>query len=838
MNMYDPESLYNRALERLQQNPDWEAISSDSVIKSLLKTNSEMNAEIARYGEYLFNESKWDSAQNRSSIVAMAGMLGYKPLRARSATGPIYISSDPRIHNVGKTISKEAFLGLGEKSSTLGTTWLRPSTSVSIGPLWSAIDSDGNNYIVAKSDTFNAGSFYKGNILLIEGSRESYKISRNVIKNTATKTKLKPTLYVPFSIIGMEEGNTTTTEKFLSVKEYDKWGLFTREYRIVDSLLLSSGNDADVEILPDTKADNLSYLVFNNDPARGVSPDLSDSSSFGYLEISYIKTKGAKGNNSATYRDFTLTSPDGQTTLYGTNFTAMYGGSDEELVADIKENAPRYYISNYSVGTREAYENIIKGITFTFAGGSSKPKRVRVYPGEQYNKKTNTYSRVTNVTFLADHLEDIVTSSDGVEGDNEYKDIEDTLNYYLYRIKSPQDIIKFAAPRYVGFSVGIKCSADRSQVESLSDLAEGIRSLIDNEYGANSDSLDFSRNFYMADVLTQIKTSYPEVLSIKAEIEACSKINWDRAERVLPRKQAGPSDAVSIHTLRMPFNFSSVFRGSNYIQGFKDYETGASYNLRFDIFYKRALNSTSKDYHISLFIPEGAAFTKPEEGARNSKAFYVVKDNDPSSAAIWKDINSDKPYPADLKSEGGDPCQNITKAYQYYLKEKIYTDDEFEELRVLTDNNVESFIEDSNINLGALDNYLIYFSGSYDNNDGEIGSGYLEVTVDSFYKVLTKLAEQDDTLAAQLSECPLANIKCNAADDAFNKFREILASRVDIYVSARPTDTDILIDSEDENECNAVLYIDSADSDSLTNTSANLTNVKRPRMISVDCSLV
>ena len=54
---YDSESLYNRALERLQQNPDWEAISSDSVIESLLRTNAEMNAETARYGEYLFNES-------------------------------------------------------------------------------------------------------------------------------------------------------------------------------------------------------------------------------------------------------------------------------------------------------------------------------------------------------------------------------------------------------------------------------------------------------------------------------------------------------------------------------------------------------------------------------------------------------------------------------------------------------------------------------------------------------------------------------------------------------------------------------------------------------------
>ena len=784
---YDSESLYNRALERLQQNPDWEAISSDSVIESLLRTNAEMNAETARYGEYLFNESKWDSAQNRSSIVSMAGMLGYKPKRARSASCPIYISSDPRIHNVGKTISKENFLNLGGENDLLGSNWSTPSSSVSIDPSWSVVDSEGNNYIIANSDILNAGSFYKSNILLIEGSRETFRLTKNVIKNTATKTKLKPTLYVPFTILNMEEGDTSLTEKFLTIKEYNKSGSLTREYRIVENLLLSSSNATDVEILPDTKVDNLSYLVFNNDP------------------------------------------------LYGTNFTSMIGGSDVELVADIKENAPRYYISNYSVGTREAYENIIKGITFTFASGSSKPKRVRVYPGEQYNEKTNTYNRVTNVTFLADHLEDIITSSDGVEGDNEYKDIEDTLNYYLYKIKSPQDIIKFEAPRYVGFSIGIKCSADRSKVESLSDLTEGIRSLIDEGYGPNSSQLDFSRNFYLADVLASIKTAYPEVLSVKAEIEACTKINWDRAERELPREQEGPSDAVAIHTLRMPFDFSSVFKGNNYIQGFKDYETGSSYNLRFDIFYKKALNSTSRDYHVSLFIPEGASFT--DGGVRNSKAFYVVKDNDASASKTWENVNSDKPYPADLRADGsGDPCQRITKAYQYYLKEKIYTDDEFEELRVLTDNNIEAPIEDSSINLGALDNYLIYFSGSYDNNDGEIGSGYIEVTVDSFYKVLTKLAEQDDELASQLAECPLANIKCNAANDAFDKFREILASRVDIYVSARPTDTDILIDEEDENECNVVLYIDSSDSDSVDNT-ANLTTVKRPRMISVDCSL-
>ena len=91
---FDADSIYKRALSRLQDNPEWKAVINNSVIDALLKSNSEAVSEAARYAEYLFKESKWDTAQNDSSILAMAGMLGYKPRRKISATGQLYISAE------------------------------------------------------------------------------------------------------------------------------------------------------------------------------------------------------------------------------------------------------------------------------------------------------------------------------------------------------------------------------------------------------------------------------------------------------------------------------------------------------------------------------------------------------------------------------------------------------------------------------------------------------------------------------------------------------------------------------------------------------------------------
>ena len=110
MKAFDSASIYQRYIDKLSQNPDWKAVIGDSVISAILKATSEVQAETARYAEHLFKETKWDTAQNTSSIVAAAGQLGYKPARKKSAFGDVYISADPRIHQVGRTIYRDHFL--------------------------------------------------------------------------------------------------------------------------------------------------------------------------------------------------------------------------------------------------------------------------------------------------------------------------------------------------------------------------------------------------------------------------------------------------------------------------------------------------------------------------------------------------------------------------------------------------------------------------------------------------------------------------------------------------------------------------------------------------------
>jgi hypothetical protein len=58
MKSFDSVSIYDRMVAMLAQNPNWKAVVNDSVISTILKTSAEQLAEIARYSEYLFRETR------------------------------------------------------------------------------------------------------------------------------------------------------------------------------------------------------------------------------------------------------------------------------------------------------------------------------------------------------------------------------------------------------------------------------------------------------------------------------------------------------------------------------------------------------------------------------------------------------------------------------------------------------------------------------------------------------------------------------------------------------------------------------------------------------------
>lgn len=820
---FDANSIYYRGLEKLQQDPDWKVIANNSVVSALLRSNAEIQAETARYAEYLFKESKWDTAQNPSSILSMAGLLGYQPKRKISARGEIYISADPRIHLIGKTISSTTLDDNG-KNSTLTSS----SLDFTIDPYTSkVIDSNGNSYI-APSGKLEASSKFT-RLSIIQGELKSLYLDINTIRATATKSKLDPYLYIPAHIKNCEDASNAQSRTYFTVKIQKQDSSYT-EYRVVNSLLLSSKSDKDVEVYSDLYNQELFYLKFNNDPLRGQTLDLSGNSSIRGIEIGYIESKGAEGNLLHSFENFIIEGvsytnggTSGTTKLYGVNIDLLTGGKDAETSAEVKTNAPKYYISNYTAGTKEAYENTILGMEFPANEKTIKPRKVQVY-GSTQTTENGLSQPITCISFISENLEDLVTAN--TDSTDAYKAIEDSLNYYLSRLKSPQDTLKFVPPTYVPFSLGLNITLSKDSAEDVVDLTSKIRDYVNNKWGSAAEDLDFSRSFYPSRITHDIISQYPDdIQSIKTEVEAIKKLNWSQAERIEPKKSSENSSTI-IHTCRLPFDFSNIFYGNESTKGFRDHRVGADYVMRFDFIYKKPKTmTTGGSYHTSIFVQES-------DEKRSTDAFYLINDTT-SNSAIWPEYDTlitNNSY-IDLKG-----ISRLTQSWQFRFKKAVYSDDEFRELIDESSQSHASTLKTYLTDPGTIDDYLIYYSAEYDKDKSTIGSGFLEISFDPIYRMLSTFALYDSTLNTKIQSCPLALLKCgNQAESSnvFETFIKAVAEYVDIYVSLRPIDEDLVIESTSKINSNSVLYIDSSDSsgDLTTNISAD----KYPRMIYVKC---
>lgn len=837
MMRFDSTSIYNRAVSKLQQNPDWKAITNNSVISSLLKSNSEIMAETARYAEYLFKESKWNTAQNNSSILAMANMLGYQPKRKISATGTLYVSADPKTHLVGKTIDFDAFKSLTSVTSISNLNWINnPYDKLSITPAATIKDSSGRQYTVVGSSVLEENSPYT-QVNIIEGVLKSVYVDIDSIRNTYTVSKMYPYLYIPFIINNCENASSVSSRRYFKLHVMYSSGetITYKEYRIVDSLLLSDSTDYDVEVYNDLYNQNLFYAKFNNDTSMGPTLDVSSNSNIAGIRVDYLESSGASGNIDTLYNNFTISNSINSKTgsysginLYGINSSFILGGKDEETITEIKENATKFYISNYSVGTKESYEKTILNTSFRLStkngatGLEIKPKKVRVYGGEYTDKSSGLKQPVTYVSFISDNLEDVVTSS---MKDETYTDIQDALNYYLAKLKSPQDTLKFQPPEYVPISLGLNCSiySDRA-TRSLQSVEMDIQNLINSDWGPNSNSIDFGNDFIPSNLINSIKNNFDEVKSIDIEVEATKKLVWKEATRA-----ATAEGTTVVHTCRIPFDFSPVFMGNHTTKGFKDFTVGSKYVLRLDLMYKKPSSLAGSDLNKTIFIGD------PE--ARDSRSFYVIHDQD----NLWpnkENIGNLRDY-SSLLNSNLIPDKNC---YQISMVKDIYTDSDFEDLLYKIENQ-EISTQSSLVNAGCLDNYIIYFSGSYDSSSESIGNGWVEFSFDAIYNLLQAFAIYDQTISAKLEACPLSVLKCDVFnEECFNTFINLITKYLDIYVSMRPIDSNLkLLDSSLDKDVliknnKSVIYIDSYDSNALTaGLSENLTATKKQRFISVKC---
>lgn len=861
MMRFDSDSLSQRKLSLLNENPDWKPMINNSVISSMVRHDAEIDAELARYMEYLFNEARMDTAQNRSSVVSIANMFGYQPKRKVSAHGKLYVSIDSKITYVPTTITMDSLLSLKDESSwdssTLYKSWKTNESPIIIDPSCTVKDSNGTPYVVVSSTTLKAKNCLVS-IDVMQGVRKTKFLDINTIRQIYSRSLLNRCLYIPVKIKDCEAASTISSKALLNVYVVTKSNSSDNNsnteklesYRIVDSLLLSSDGDKDVEFYNDLYNQDMFYLKFRDDPYHGGTLDLSSSTNIIGIRIDYVESLGKASNLNNLYETFYIdnakidsgSSNNTNIRLFGINYSPMEGGADEESIAEIKKNAVREYIKYYGVATKENYQRVILNTEFPINIENTAytiiPKKVQVYGG--YEEQGTMRNPVTNISFIGTNLEDNIT---GKNKELITRSINDSLNYCLSRLKSPQDTLRFVPPIYTSFAVGVKCKLRKSDTDRSQNIASSITDYIENNWGPNSSSLDFGRDFYKSAELSNLYQTFDTLRSVSMEIEAVKKLNWEEAERVNPwgsisDNVSSTDNSTKAHTCRIPFEFSTVFKGSlNNKEGFKDYNTASSYVMRIDFLYKAptALGG-SVGLNRTIFLDSGLV-----EKDRSKTKFYRLVESK-GSENLWPEYES--LISSSNYDELGD-ADELPSSYIVDFKKKVYDDSDY---LLLKKDILEGKVATRNsTSRGTIDSYLVYFSGDYTTEtggDGNIGAGWLEIPFDEIYGVLEEYALYDDSLRDSLRDCQLSILKCDTTNsDAFRVFKSVVSDYLDIYVSMRPNDSDLVLQSallskeSGFNGSNEILYIDSYDSPiSEGEKVTNLTSEKRARFISVECS--
>lgn len=781
MTKFDSESIKNKIIERLNQDKNWQAITNNSAITALINSQAEASAEIARYAEYLFKESRWDTAQNESSILSMANMLGYQPKRKISATGKLRFCADDQVLTVGSATPFETFNNwcLGKESS-LGWKDFDSSLTFAKGMKLSI-----NNipFLVAKEATTSINSKYI-DVNVIQGEETSLILNKPKVLSTYSESKLNAYIYIPFYCSDVEDASNELSNSFLSVKVMH--GSTDIEYRIVENLLLSTSSDRDCELYNDLYSRNLFYLKFRKD---NNSLNLL-SSSFEGIKISYIRTLGAKGNIDSLYKNCKVVI--NKTPAYGINITVLNNGYDEEDITSIKDNTISYYRNFYSIGTKENYEKAILKCKFSLEGSTYNfsPSKVKVFSDSNRTK--------TIVSFLANELEDsstLVLNSTSSKKDQ----LTSQLNKYLGRLKSPQDVIEFVYPKYYTFGIKCKC---KTKSDNTASISSAVQTYISNLWGSNSSSLDFDRDFIAADITYSIRNEYSSLVSsIDIDtLEAVTQIDWNEAIWDI----ANTSSSQTVHSCKMPFSFSSIFSNKSLSNKCFDL-TKHKYALRIDLLFRSNNNSLTRKYN-KTFLFKLASIT-------NSNPDYLYLKHNPTN--VWNNNSEDNTYINNMNS------------YQLPFQIGVLSDSDFSKLEAKIDSGLQSIVPTTDS--GSINDFILLLNNTYNTVTSSI-DGYFNVAFDPLYRTLQVLSLYDNNLSLEMKNVSLSLLQCGTANTSFNDFRKILSKYLTIYISVT-IDKDN-IELEDSETSTNLLCIDSHDSNS--SNIMNLSEYKKNRFITVE----
>lgn len=549
MKRFDQNGITERLINNLQSKAHWNNLQEDGATYQLLEAIAESEAEIARYGEYLLQELKWDTSRNFSSTKHIARLVGKKLDRKHSAVGTIIVS-----HSDLEGIARYSFLGVNNfaidsesnyDNQTKDESLTADSYKYSLVP-WvdtncytvplNAIFStkDGINFICAESKTIQTWASNWSSVEKSYTALQSFKaadgwnnykyltipvVQGDLKEVTLGESNGSASQSFLVSSLDIEAADSYYTKQFCYIEVIDVDNNVTR-WTEIQHLQIAESTDKvfEINILDDLSGTEIRF----GDSINGAIP--SDKST---IIFHFLETKGADGNVTDLYafkNEISGISLPTNTKFPGLsigcqNMWPIVGGKDLETLSEFKANAETAYAKNYEI--LHTFTELIDNINSISPIPLIKVKTKTYYETTTINT-TTLYKNIIGITGLSTGLEPLNTLEKAI--------FERVINTDLNSKILSNKLIKYVAPSIIELDSAIEIEL-KNPIISTDSFKLSLENHLQNIYGkANLDTID---HYMQADLVKESLNYSDNIGSIQATslfTIACSNITYGTIE--------------------------------------------------------------------------------------------------------------------------------------------------------------------------------------------------------------------------------------------------------------------------------------------------------------------
>jgi hypothetical protein len=578
--------------------------------------------------EYLLNESKWENAQNMSSLTHMGALIGRKRQRSVSATGYIVVSHND-IEGVNRLGNYGSYFFSLDQQSDYDELVKNESASIvekhALVP-WTYTDC----YTIPKGTVFvsnNGVEFFATTSVRSRQLREPFStikrseekladfisaggwdgikyvkvpvmqgIQKSVTLGRSTGSRLEA---FELDASDVEDASNSISEKQFSITTTSATGIEETWLEIANIRLAGPYDQVFEATLNST---GTSMIIKFGDVISGLIP-AKDS----LITCNYVSTRGTRGNVSTKYAIKKIQWPPGyiqvdpRTNLQDqfltcSNVVPIQGGRDMEKEEDYKQNAPSSYLKSYSIATIESYEKaILKYSPVNILKMRVFPKTSTVQT-DLFKDVADADNLMLRLTTSQSSLGITAITHDGQKIESAQTAFIEPLVQSMGDLKGPTDYLEYVEPNFVQMAAQVTVKSSDLEVPDI-DIKNYVKAAILDEYSVQN--TDFGKPFYYSSVMER-SSSFAFCNAVNIQLEAIATTKYDEP-LMLATGDMKDQFATSVFDsyVCVPFQFDEVFGFTKNKAGFANYKQSSPFLLRVEI---RMPNlTTSRDRTLLVY---------------------------------------------------------------------------------------------------------------------------------------------------------------------------------------------------------------------------------------------